>query len=71
MSDPQALPALPAPEPVKIAFNLRLDPETVKVLHELGGLRLERPGTVAKRLLSLHAPIELQSERARRAGAGA
>lgn len=63
-----ALPCLPPPPLAPLAFNLRIDRETSEVLHELGGLRREKPGTVARKLLAIHARRELAALRAQAAG---
>lgn len=71
--DPEGTSAtLPPPKPPKQAFLVRVDAETASVLYELGGLRGEFPGIVAKQLVQTHARVELQRARAAKAsGQGA
>lgn len=62
--DESPLPILAAPlppPPARVAYLLRLDPETAAALHELGGLRSEKPGTVARKLLTVLIPQELEA----------
>lgn len=59
-----AVPSLPPPSPAPLAFNLRIDRETSEALRELGGLRREKPGTVARKLLQIHARQELAAMKA-------
>jgi hypothetical protein len=64
-------PVLPAPNKPPLKYLLRLDEETSRVLHEIGGLRTEPAGRVARKLLALHAPAALEKERAARLEQGA
>jgi hypothetical protein len=52
----------PAPEP-RTQFLVSVDPETAKALYELGGIRREFPGVVARHVLQAHARAELQKGR--------
>lgn len=71
MDDPRGAPAAalpPALEP-RTEFLVRVDPETAKALYELGGIRCEFPGVVARHVLQAHARAELQKGRASLLGA--
>jgi hypothetical protein len=67
--DPEGASATlpPAQEP-RTQFLVTVDHDTAKALYELGGLRREFPGVVARHVLQAHARAELQKGRAALAG---